>query len=59
MPRGIDDFLSTSSNKIAAFCFSVAFHTDRLSIDRLHVNRHAVRPPTRRCNRLIRNFFMD
>ena len=40
MPRGIDDLLSTSSD--SCFLFSVAFNTDCLSIDRLHVNRHEV-----------------
>ena len=42
MPRGIDDLLSTSSEKVAAFCFFVTFNTDCLSISRLHVNRHVV-----------------
>ena len=42
MLRGIDDLLSASSDIVAAFCFFVAFDTDCLSIDRLHVNRHVV-----------------
>ena len=42
MPRGIDDLPSTSSDVVAAFWFFVAFSTDCLSIDRLHVNRHVI-----------------
>ena len=42
MPRGIDDLLSTSSDIVGCFLFFVAFDTDCLSVDRLHVNRHVV-----------------
>ena len=42
MSRGINDLLSTSSDIIAAFCFPSHVFTDCLSIDRLHINCHAI-----------------
>ena len=42
MSRGINDLLSVSSISVAAFSFFVAFDSDCLSADRLHVNCHVV-----------------